>query len=334
MGTSDIERLDAAMRHIAAFTPENQEIVRRLSREARGLFERMVVEIENRAMSVGDHDGRLIINNGEMGFTVPMGPELTVLVRVKVGRASKSPYVSLLASHWPKSEVALQTIARDLRITFSPPSNFGDTQRWPNGKYRCIYHGTVTRDWNKRNALEKLHWDNDAIADELARWRSLIAPAVREKSKNDPSGGNTSTDDGSRYPRQQGSEKRWQVERVAVDFVAKFYQSRGFQVTSHEKDNVGWDLLAVRGKAERRLEVKGLQQTGVCVELTPNEYDFMCRGDASYRLCVVTSALRSPILTVFCYDRDTAVLFDESNPDLTLAIDPIVAARCREKKPR
>ena len=46
-----------------------------------------------------------------------------------------------------------------------------------------------------------------------------------------------------------------------------YYEKLGYIVTSVERDNVGWDLTAVLGERELKLEVKGLSGSQVVVEL-------------------------------------------------------------------
>ena len=102
--------------------------------------------------------------------------------------------------------------------------------------------------------------------------------------------------------RQPDPFLRKKVEDIAVEETTRYFTSEGYVVDSVEKDNVGWDLEAVHGKVKLRLEVKGLSGPDICVELTPNEYAKMQEYCDSYQLCVVTSALTNPQLTVFVYD--------------------------------
>ena len=62
-------------------------------------------------------------------------------------------------------------------------------------------------------------------------------------------------------------------------------------VNSFEKDNVGWDLEAVKNKEKLLIEVKGLSGNEVVSELTPNEYAQMKNNIVNYRICLVTNAL-------------------------------------------
>ena len=97
-------------------------------------------------------------------------------------------------------------------------------------------------------------------------------------------------------------QRRYEVERIAVQMVTKHFEENGYVVRSVESDNVGWDLEAIKGKELLFLEVKGLAGDTIAVQLTPNEYDQMTRHGSKYRVCVVTGALSSePALWVFAY---------------------------------
>ncbi|MDX1944232.1 MAG: DUF3883 domain-containing protein [Pirellulaceae bacterium] len=72
--------------------------------------------------------------------------------------------------------------------------------------------------------------------------------------------------------RQMDPLLRCKVEKAAIEVTTAHFRQQGYAVDSHEKDNVGWDLLATYGNRQLRLEVKGLAGSELCVELTPNEY--------------------------------------------------------------
>ena len=132
---------------------------------------------------------------------------------------------------------------------------------------------------------------------------------------------------GSSTPVQTDPFLRQKVEHAAVEITTAHYSRLGYTVDSVENDNLGWDLCAVFGQNQLKLEVKGLSGPDIRVELTPNEFDKMRKHLDSYRLCVVTNALTSPTLTVFSYSQDTQRWEDSDGQ--VLAIDEIVAARCR-----
>jgi hypothetical protein len=128
--------------------------------------------------------------------------------------------------------------------------------------------------------------------------------------------------------RQSDPLLRQKIELVAVKHTTTYYRRLGYVVSSQEKDNVGWDLTAARGKRELRLEVKGLSGSQIVVELTPNEYSAMTSYQESYRVCVVTTALVSPKLEVFAYSSDAGGWESLLVEGRALTIEKIVAARC------
>lgn len=127
-------------------------------------------------------------------------------------------------------------------------------------------------------------------------------------------------------PHQPDPLLRQKVERIAVETTTAHFTRLGYTVDSVEQDNIGWDLNAVSGKRELRLEVKGLSGDQIVVELTPNEYKAMKAYLDSYRICVVTSALAQPRLEVFAYSTDSRRW--ESAEGRVLNLQEIIAVRC------
>ncbi|MCA8831903.1 protein NO VEIN domain-containing protein [Hymenobacter pini] len=128
-------------------------------------------------------------------------------------------------------------------------------------------------------------------------------------------------------PRQPDTLKRIAVEQAAITCVWQHYTQLGYNLASVEKDNVGWDLEATADRLHLLLEVKGLSESQLEVELTPNEYSaFNNPGKRPrYRLCVVTQALTQPKLHVFSCDLASNQWLDEHHHVLT--IQQIVGAR-------
>ncbi len=110
------------------------------------------------------------------------------------------------------------------------------------------------------------------------------------------------------------------------DTTSAYFTGLGYTVDSVEQDNVGWDSIALSGKRELRLEVKGLSGSEIVVDLTPNEYAAMQKHRDSYRVCVVTNAQDLPRLSVFAYSPDAGQW--ESMDRRRLKIQEITAARC------
>lgn len=127
-------------------------------------------------------------------------------------------------------------------------------------------------------------------------------------------------------PRQHDVLKRQRVEKIAIETVAKHYVGLGYEVTSVERDNVGWDLEATLDKRKLKLEVKGLSGADIAVELTPNEYAKMNENRNAFLLCTVTNALADPQLVIFQFNSESGRW--ESDNELPLMINEVISARC------
>ena len=92
-------------------------------------------------------------------------------------------------------------------------------------------------------------------------------------------------------------ERNEQVELAAVKAVTSYYKKQGYQVKSVEAENRGWDLETTRSGHTLCVEVKGLSDSIIGFELTPNEYRKLKEYGEGYRVCVVCDALTtSPAL--------------------------------------
>lgn len=120
--------------------------------------------------------------------------------------------------------------------------------------------------------------------------------------------------------------RKQKVETAAINCVTEYYVQNGYDVRSVAKDNVGWDLEATLGDRLLRIEVKGLSGSEIVVELTPNEYRMMREHQQSFRLCIVTNALKLPSLEIFYYSDEWNGW--SSSTGRRLAIKEIVSARC------
>lgn len=128
------------------------------------------------------------------------------------------------------------------------------------------------------------------------------------------------------FSKKVDIQAKKKVEKIAVEKVVKEYTNRGFKVSSCETENLGWDLEATHKKTFLRIEVKGLSGDKISVEITPNEYKMMQKFKESYRLCVVTECLESPILYTFSYSNEKNAWLSEDGEELF--IDQIISARC------
>jgi hypothetical protein len=102
---------------------------------------------------------------------------------------------------------------------------------------------------------------------------------------------------GSRSGAGFGSpENNRRVEKAAIDFVKKHYETQGWRVASVEAQKLGYDLLCMSDEAEEHVEVKGIQGTECCFIITAGEIRNALM-DRKHVTCVVTGALSgSPTL--------------------------------------
>jgi hypothetical protein len=121
---------------------------------------------------------------------------------------------------------------------------------------------------------------------------------------------------------------RSKVEQAAVQHVANHYRRLGYEVTSVEQENLGWDLQARYGNRELKLEVKGLSGANVDVQLTPNEYKAMSDHRNDFRLCVVTRVLASPILDIFFHSSESADWETDNGKVLVVNEIHTISANC------
>jgi len=106
-------------------------------------------------------------------------------------------------------------------------------------------------------------------------------------------------DAGQRKPnrkRQPDHAHNIEVEKAAVNATQQYYEDLGYTVESVEKENLGWDLYARRGSRTLHVEVKGVSNSGIYFELTPNEYKKLQEHHDRFRVCVVCDALSAPTL--------------------------------------
>ncbi len=120
-------------------------------------------------------------------------------------------------------------------------------------------------------------------------------------------------------PWQPDSYKRQKIEKIAVELITKHYEAMGYMVDSVEKDNIGWDLEATLSGELLKIEVKGLSQEELLIELTPNEYDKMKKYKDSYRIAVVMDGLgKNPLLKILSFSRKSAQWEDECGNPLSI----------------
>ena len=86
------------------------------------------------------------------------------------------------------------------------------------------------------------------------------------------------------------AENNKKVEKAAIEAVARQLKRDGWNVTSVESLNVGYDLLAKKGRKVRNIEVKGVSGSRPNFIITDNEAS-SAKSDNKWELCIVTNAL-------------------------------------------
>lgn len=85
-------------------------------------------------------------------------------------------------------------------------------------------------------------------------------------------------------------ETNRQVEKAAVSFVRRLYESRGWKVRSVEREKIGYDLRCAYGSIEEHVEVKGVQGGLPRFIITAGEVR-RAKNDPAFVLFIVLSAL-------------------------------------------
>lgn len=143
----------------------------------------------------------------------------------------------------------------------------------------------------------KVEVDKNANKDRKSHFEALIK--FREKQDKIKS-----TEINS-FNRQKDILKKQEVERVAINTVIEHFTGLDYTVSSKEKDNLGWDLEAVKTDEELKIEVKGLSGKTVSFEFSPNEYAKSKEYSENYVIAVVTNCLELPVLHNFrFYKKD------------------------------
>ncbi len=109
------------------------------------------------------------------------------------------------------------------------------------------------------------------------------------------------------------------LHEAAVEFVTHRYESLGYEVTRTE-NNAVWELEARRDKTVLKLEVKGLPKREVSILLSTDEYEKLNANRKSFRLCIVTRAIKKPELVTFLWNG--AEWICEEDPNIKLAFTP------------
>ncbi|MDY0095797.1 MAG: DUF3883 domain-containing protein [Candidatus Vecturithrix sp.] len=133
----------------------------------------------------------------------------------------------------------------------------------------------------------------------------------------------------TKKPRNTDPEHNSKVEKAAVNFVWEYYEGLGYSLSSVEKDNAGWDLVASQNRTKLRIEVKGLSGGTPNIELSPNEYKAFSANHRNYRLALVTNALSEPKLHICRYSQENEAWQISSDDSASVDIVEKVAAQVR-----
>lgn len=163
----------------------------------------------------------------------------------------------------------------------------------------------------------------DQEIDEVNRFRTALL-AYADEAEN-----------GNFVPPNRGhrglidTETKTTIEHSAIDAAIEYYLDQGYDVSSVESENVGYDLIAVKGRKELHIEVKGTssaQLAEISVTLTPNEYLASVKNCKGYRIVIVYNALEEPCLLEFYWVSEDQAWF--SDQSLTyLSITEVTSAR-------
>ncbi len=121
------------------------------------------------------------------------------------------------------------------------------------------------------------------------------------------------------------------VELAAINCVREYYEKWGYEITSVETENRGWDLEATQENIKLHIEVKGLSGEAKLVQLTPNEYKAFKKKNLNYRLAVVTQALEKPTLHICHYSSNQKQWKIIDNNNSTIDIKERIAAQIKIK---
>lgn len=98
------------------------------------------------------------------------------------------------------------------------------------------------------------------------------------------------------------AETRREIEFAAIESVTKELKRRGFAVHDRQRENRGYDLVAVSAHEELLVEVKGTDSPTPRFFLTRNEWN-CAQAQQGWRLFVVCQARGAPVLHEYTKDQ-------------------------------
>lgn len=117
-----------------------------------------------------------------------------------------------------------------------------------------------------------------------------------------------------RPPRKGGAgfgsyEQNLQTERAAIRAATIWLRRHNWTVRSVERENLGYDLEALRNGEVAHVEVKGVKGSGLAFPITQNEVR-QADEDPAHWLCVVTDALHAKKRALNWWTGDQLRRFD------------------------
>lgn len=105
------------------------------------------------------------------------------------------------------------------------------------------------------------------------------------------------------------TEIKKDIEDKAIEFATRYYEEKGFDVKSVEKENLGWDLTIKQAGIELHIEVKGTCRDDYHFFLSKQEYKEMKKPLSRWILFVVKNVLTNPTPEVI-FGFDVEKYFD------------------------
>ena len=172
--------------------------------------------------------------------------------------------------------------------------------------HKRFFHVPVThKGFGSQTFVSYLETDNA----EVRTFKKELQQYVANVGKGDYS----PSKKGKRKPIDQ--ERKLLIEKTAIDKSIEYYNDRGYDVESVEKENVGYDLLATNGKKKLFIEVKGTSVEkieNISIGLTPNEYNKSKTSRQKYRICIVPDTFGSPTVYDIKWDANKEKWFNEN----------------------
>jgi len=117
---------------------------------------------------------------------------------------------------------------------------------WKNNRDNSYKYTLIIKNVDEFNydTLRIKKHDGEFVKQEPQSYIKIIPPSQPSKI-------------GKRKPIEQ--ERKLRIEKAAIDSVIDYYIKQGYDTESVEKDNIGYDLVAIQDEKELYVEVKGIK---------------------------------------------------------------------------